>query len=90
MLAVELWFEMHGDSQTGHEESHEQSGDGHQWPTTIFLDQSSANKSASNPDDASDDGGDVGVGGHSNVTEHIDGVEDNCIAARQLLKDEDK
>ena len=54
------------------------------------LHKRGTDESAGDPDDARDDGGDVGVGRHADVTEHVHGVEYHGVAAGQLLEDEDK
>ena len=54
------------------------------------LDESRPDESACDPDHAGDDGGDVGVGGHADVAEHVDGVKDDGIASGELLEDEHK
>ena len=54
------------------------------------LHKRGTDESAGDPDDARNDGGDVGVGGHADVTEHVHGVEYHGVAAGQLLEDEDK
>lgn len=52
------------------------------------LHESCSNESAGDPDHAGDDGGDVGVGGHADVTEHVHGVKNDSIASGELLEDE--
>ena len=54
------------------------------------LHKRGSDESAGDPDDARNDGGDVGVGGHADVAEHVDGVKDNGIASGELLEDEHK
>ena len=54
----------------------------------LHLDKGRADERAGDPDEPGDDGGDVGVGRHADVPEHVDGVEDDGVTPGKLLEDE--